>query len=183
MAATGTNYGKVSVTWNQPSSGIMFRYRLLRNRYGYPVNQDDGDILYDSDNYPGSTYVDQDVVQGTYHYYGFYVLVDIADNIWIRSGLAACLAPYDYDSAGWFMDCLPECLKTIPSTGGALTDDAAGDSYLQSYLNVIGWGMDYLKTQYDSYAQHLNDPTFIPLDDLWNLAAQLGLNFSPDVPA
>jgi hypothetical protein len=182
MTAASNSYTSVLVTWNQPS-GTIFRYRLLRNRYGFPVSENDGDILYDTVTYPGNSYTDLDISPGTYHYYGLYVLADIGDNLWIRSGFAGCLAVQDYGCGQWLLDLLPEYFTTIPQTGGALTDDASGNSQLQLFLNVLGWALDYLRTQYASYADHLNDAWFVPLDDLWNLAAQVGLSFSPDVPA
>lgn len=182
MVAASISYTSVLVTWSPPS-GVIFRYRLLRNRYGFPVNENDGDIIYDTAVYPGNAYTDLDVSPGTYHYYGFYVLVDVADNIWIRSGFAGCLAVQDYATGAWLFDLLPEYFTTVPSTGSALTDDAAGNSQLQLFLNVFGWALDYLRTQYAAYANHLNDAWFIPLDELWDLAQQVGLTFSPDVPA
>jgi len=182
MSAASIDYGSIRVSWKQPS-GIMFRFRLLANRYGYPVNENDGTLIYDSVTYPGSSYLDQNVIPGTYHYYAFYVLVDIADNIWIRSGLAACLAVKNFSSSAQMLDLIPQCMKTIPATGGELTTDAAGNVYLQKFLDVLGWAMDYLRTQYDVLFKHLNDPLFIPLDDLWNMAAEVGLTFSTEIPA
>lgn len=182
MAAASITYTAVLVTWHPPS-GIIFRYRLLRNRFGFPVNENDGDIIYDTTDYPGDSYTDLDISPGTYHYYGFYVLVDIADNIWVRSGFAGCLAVQDYGSGEYLFNLLPEYFITIPETGAALTDDAAGNNQLQLFLNIFGWALDYLRTQYATYANHLNDARFIPLDQLWDLAQQVGLEFSPEVPA
>jgi hypothetical protein len=182
MSAASIDYGSIRVQWRQPS-GIMFRYRLLTNRYGYPVNENDGTIIYDSVTYPGSSYLDQNVIPGTYHYYAFYVMVDVSDNIWIRSGLTACLAIENWDSAGTMLSLIPECMKINPATGDDLTSDSAGNIYLLSFLNVLGWGMDYLKTQYNYLNNYLNDPLFIPLSDLWNMASEMGLSFSANMPA
>lgn len=182
MTAASDSYTSVLVTWHPPS-GIIFRYRLLRNRFGFPVNENDGDIIYDTTGYPGDSYTDLDVSPGTYHYYGFYVLIDIADNIWVRSGFAGCLAIENFGSGAYLFNLLPEYFITIPETGAALTDDAAGNNQLQLFLNIFGWALDYLRTQYAAYANHLNDARFIPLDQLWDLANQVGLTFSPETPA
>src|SRR5487761_1355924 len=112
MAAASDSYTSVLVTWHPPS-GIIFRYRLLRSRYGFPVNENDGEVVYDTTVYPGNAYTDLRVSPGTYHYYGFYVLIDIADNIWVRSGFAACLAVQDYGSGRQLFDLLPEYFTTI----------------------------------------------------------------------
>ena len=181
FVAQSVDYGRIRVTWNKPS-GTIARYRLLSNRYGFPVNEHDGDILLDSEEYFGSQYVDQNVIQGTYHYYGLYVLVDIADNIWIRGGVTCCLSTAGFNSAKTMWNLIPEHFKSAKD-GGELTTDAAGNQYLQQFLKVLGWGMDYLRTQYWATANYLNNPLAMPINDLWNMAAELGLDFSPEVPA
>lgn len=182
FVAQSVDYGTIRLTWEKPS-GTMLRYRLLANRYGYPVNENDGTLLLDSVTYPGGAYFDKTVIPGTYHYYGFYVLVDETDNIWIRSAVTGCLAIKNCGSAQMLWDRLPDYFRYIPETGGELTGNASGNSYLQQFLNVLGFGMDYLHTQYQMLDEHFNDPMAIPVDDLWNLAAELGLNFSPELPA
>ncbi len=182
MTATPLNYGTVSVTWTKPTATFIARWRLVANRYGYPVDENDGSIVIDDLTYPGSSYLDQTVIPGTYQYYGFYVLADVDTNLWIRSGFAACLTPVNFGSSGMLLGLMPEYFRT-ESDGGALTDDVSGDSQLVEFLNVLGWMWDYIKTQYNVLVNHLNDPMFIPLDDLWNMSAEVGLTFSPDVPA
>lgn len=180
--AAPVNYGAIRVTWKQPS-GVIFRWRFLSNRKGYPVNENDGKIIYDSLTYPSSNYYDTDVIPGEYHYYAMYVLADVGDNIWVRSGVTACLMPKQFQSSKWFFDRTPEYFRTNPTDGSALTDDAAGNTDLVNFQNVVGWGFDYIRTQYDVLINHLNDPQAIPLNDLYNLASQVGLTFSPETPA
>lgn len=182
FTATPVNYGAIRVNWKQPS-GIIFRYRLLTNRFGYPVNENDGNIVFDSLTYPASTYYDTGIIPGTYHYYAMYVLVDVGDNIWVRSGLAATLMPKNFGSSKWLFDHTPEYFRTRPEDGSALTDDAQGNTALEAFYNVVGWGYDYIRTQYATLANHLNDPKIIPLNDLWNMAAEVGLTFSAETPA
>ena len=182
MSAVSIDYGTVSVTWVKPTATYIARWRLIANRYGYPVDENDGSVVIDDLTYPGSSYLDQAVIPGTYHYYGFYVLADVETNLWVRSGFAACLTPVDYASGAMLLSLMPEYFRT-ELNGGDLTDDASGNSQLVQFTNVLGWMWDYIKTQYDVLANHLNDPMFIPLDDLWNMAAEVGLTFSPDVPA
>ena len=182
MSATSIDYGTVSVTWTKPTATFIARWRLISNRYGYPVDENDGNVVIDDITYPGSSYRDQTIIPGTYQYYGFYVLADVETNLWVRSGFAACLTPVNYNSSAMLLGLMPEYFRT-ESDGGALTDDVGGDSQLVEFLNVLGWMWDYIKTQYDVLLNHLNDPMFIPLDDLWNMASEVGLTFSPDVPA
>lgn len=175
--ATPANYTTIILNWTQPQ-GTALSYRLLSNRYGFPVDQNDGDILMQSSTYFGSSYADLNVIPGTYHYYGIYI--ENLPNIWIRAGFASCLSPVNYSSGAWLYSLLPEYFRTI--NDNELTTDAIGNAYLQQFLNVAGWGLDYLKTQYNVLFNHLNSPLAIPLGDLMNLAEQIGMPFAPELP-
>lgn len=178
MSASSVDYGSIQISWNQPS-GTIFRYRLLTSRWGFPVNENDGTVLIDSPAYPGSAYLHQQIVPGVMYYYGLYVLVDVADNIWVRSGVTACLAVKNFSSGDWLENCLPQFFKTLPHGGELDGPNSSPDSYLTQFLRVLGWGFDYVRTQYALLANHLNDPGHMPVDDLFSLAATLGLNLSP----
>lgn len=179
--AVARDYTTIMLTWHQPQGGTMFGFRLLANRYGFPVDQNDGDVLIDSASFPGTAYADQQVVPGTYHYYGIYVKVATMPDVWQRCAFAVCLAPVNHATGAKMFSLLPNYFRELQD--GELTQDAAGNQYLQQYLDVIGWGMDYLRTQYDLLFEHLNDPMVIPLGDMVNLAGQLGMPFQPETPA
>jgi hypothetical protein len=181
FVATSRDYGTIILTWSQPQ-GTYFRFRLVANRYGFPVDENDGDLLIDSATFPGTSYADLNVIPGTYHYYGIYLQIsNTPPGIWERAAFASCLAPSPNAMGQRLYDLLPTYFRELQDA--ELTTDAAGNGYLVQYLNALGWGMDYLKTQYDVLFQHLNDPLFIPLGDLVNLAGQLGMPFQPEVPA
>lgn len=179
--ATPVSYSNVRITWGKPA-GTIFQYRLLANRNGYPVNETDGTILFDQTTYPGGAWNDSAIIPGTYHHYGFYVLVDESDDIWVRAGVTGCLSPVNFGSSQWLWDSLPDHFKFLYS-GGELTGDASGNSYLQEFLSILGWGWDRIRTQYAFAEQTLNDPYEIPLNDLMNLAAEVGLDFAPGTPS
>lgn len=153
---------------------------MIRNRFGYPVDEDDGDILFDSENYPGSFFKDHTVQPGSYHYYGFYVLINFEGNVWVRSGLTACLAIADFSTAEWMISLMPGYFTNAASSGDELTADFTGNIFLEKYVEIIGWGMDLLRTQYATY-QNINNPWKIPLTDLYPLAQELGININPDI--
>ncbi len=177
FTAVPRDYATIMLRWAQPQGSIM-DFRLLSNRYGYPVDENDGNILIDSSSFPGTAYADQDVIPGTYHYYGIYLL---NEGVWNRAGLTSCLMPFYYAEGARMYSLLPTYFREV--SDAELTQDATDNQYIEQYLNVIGWSMDYLKTQYDMLARHLNDPMYIPLGDLVNLASELGMPFQPEVPA
>lgn len=181
FTATPVNYSTIRVTWGKPS-GTISRYRLLANRDGYPVNETDGTILFDQATYPGGSWNDYAIIPGSYHHYGFYVLVDPLDDIWIRAGVTGCLAPVNFGSSRLLWDKLPNHFKFL-FDGQDLTGDASGNSYLQQFLNILGWGWDRVRTQYEYAAQTLNDPYNVPVNDLLNLAGEVGLDFAAGMPS
>ena len=187
FTATSIGYDTVGLSWSAPT-GTVYAYRLIRNRYGYPVDQDDGEILIDSVNYPGSQYQDNSVIPGQYHYYGFYVQTNTAQDLWVRSAWTACLAINDYDTADELSILIPNYFENATNPEVELAPAPAPDDHsnenpvLNQFMQVFGWGFDLLKTQYDTYL-HVNDPWSIPLSDLYNLAAELGLNINPDISA
>ena len=179
--AVPRDYRTITLTWNQPQ-GTFYEFRLVANRFGFPIDQNDGDILIDSTTYPGSQYADLNVIPGTYHYYGIYMrLNNTPPFAWQRCAFASCLSPDNNGTGKRMYEMLPPYFREF--LNGELTTDAAGNIYLQQFLSVLGWGMDYVKTQYDVLLAHLNDPMAIPLGDLVTLAGQLGMPFQPEVPA
>jgi len=179
FTSASVDYQTIYLTWTKPK-GTILAYRLIRNRFGYPVDEDDGDILFDSENYPGSFFKDHTVLPGSYHYYGIYVLLDFEGNVWVRSGLTACLAIADFSTTEWMINLMPGYFTNAASSGDELTADFTGNIFLEKYMQVIGWGMDLLRTQYATY-RDINNPWKIPLTDLYSLAQELGININPDI--
>lgn len=179
FVANPINYNSISLSWSKPAGNIV-AYRLVKNRFGFPTDQDDGEVIIDSLSFPGSQFTDTDITPGAYHYYGFYVLLDFLGQTWVRSGVAACLMPFNYQSGLQLHELIPAFyhLQSADLVSN-LVDDFPSEA-LDFFCNTIGWGLDYLKTQYDTYL-HTNDPWKVSYKDLLNLADQLGININPDI--
>jgi hypothetical protein len=72
---------------------------------------------------------------------------------------------------------------TAPAWSWANVPAGSVNQALASYLNIAGWGLDYLRTQYDYTLSSLNDPMTMPLSDLAALAGELGVPYQPEIPA
>lgn len=182
FVATPVDYQSMLLTWNGPDPSTatpMNEFRLLSSRFGFPVDENDGNVLIDTTSAPGRSYLDQNVVPGEITYYAFYILADAGQ--WIRSGFTAALMPVNHGYAGRLFAWLPEYIRDI--TNGELTANAAGDTYLSQYLAVAGWSLDYLKTQYDLLFNTQNNPMKMSFADLDQLAGQIGMPFSGEIPA
>jgi hypothetical protein len=349
--ATSIDYSHILLNWTQPAQTGWSDFRLLSNRYGFPVDENDGTLLIDAGgpNWPGSSYLDSNVIPGTYHHYAIYLLVteppsapilnssytsaftdgagassvlstlgtttstpnipvgtpypygfqfvsnpgavsslnypynspinitpstqytvtawvysttgevfmgmnwqnagslvssntntfsvpvnqwtQISSTVtspssgavngsaiiqqavgtnygpygtfyatgiviqkgvqtpatatpaqtqWVRAGIAACLAPTDYNSTQFLIDTIPEFYKQ--GLTGDLTTDENGNSFLNQYLSIIAWSIDYLKTAL-FITQNINNPDIIPLNDLYNLALTVGFPYEPEISA
>lgn len=179
FTAASLDYNSIALSWTKPAGDIL-AYRLIRNRYGYPSDEDDGEILFDSETYPGSQFIDHTVIPGAYHYYGFYVLLDFLGNVWVRSGLTACLAIKNFQSYQEMYNRIPGYFVNAANDGDELSADFVGNTYLQQFMQIMGWGVDLLRTQYDTY-RNVNNPWTVPLSTLYTLGNQMGITINPDI--
>lgn len=186
FVATSINYTSVQVTWTAPAGSIA-AYRLVKNRFGFPVDQDDGELLIDSLSFPGQQFIDTSVVPGTYQYYGFFVLLTTGtgnlpgtgNQVWVRSGWTACLAISNFSSAIQVNELIPDFYKGVPELSPVLPPEFP-TTFLDFFCSVLGWGIDYLRTQYDTYLS-VNDPWKVTIKDLYNMGTQFGININPDI--
>lgn len=188
FVAQAVDYQTIVLTWTQPQ-GTFVDFRLVRNRYGFPVDENDGAILLDFatlNSYPGNQFFDSAVIPGTFHYYGIYILIQLAGQnqpTWYRAGLTSVLATGLYDSTDWLLNRLPEFYKTLnPTDVTTATTNSLGDPYLTQFIGIFGWGVDYLQTQL-AIAGQVNNPQVIPINYLANLAGTLGFPFYPEMPS
>jgi phage tail-like protein len=184
FSAIAVDYATILVTWNKPSAAFV-DFRLVRNRSGFPVDENDGTVLIDTFNsgsWQGTQYFDSDVIPGTFHYYGVYILIAIEgvpEGVWYRAGLTCVLAINNYGSTDWLLGRLPEYYKVVDNTD-LTTSDALGNSYFEQFISILGWGFDYLQTQLN-IASNVNNAQVIPVNWLANLAGTLGFPFYAEV--
>lgn len=180
FTAQPLNYNTISLSWSQPA-GEFYAWRLVKNMSGFPVDQDDGVLLIDyTAGYPGNGYTDTSVTPGSYHYYSLFVKISTDDDIWAKTGIAGCLMLNSYGSGSQMLNLIPSFYINAASDNNELEADPTGNLYLNSFMSVFGWGMDYLRTQYDTYL-NINNPLTVPLNDLYNLAIQLGIDINPAI--
>lgn len=179
FTAVSWNYDQIKISWQTPI-GSWDLFRLVKNRRGYPVTESDGDILLETSGPPGTNdFYDIQPVPGRFHYYAIYLRTQTdPEEIWTRASVTSCLANEDWGSAEWMWERLPEYYRY--SSNGELTTDQVGDSYLWQFVQVMGWGLDILKTQSD-IAKHMNDPMRVHVSDLEEMGAELGIPFDPEI--
>jgi hypothetical protein len=180
FVAVPQDYSTIMLSWAKPS-GTITAWRLVKNMNGWPADQDDGSIVVDSAvGFPGRAYADISVTPGAYHYYGFFVQVNVESNLWVCAGVTGCLMINNYGSSTGMLNLIPDFFINLVNETDLLQADPSGNPYLTLLMSVFGWGLDYLRTQYDTYL-NFNNSLNIPIDDLYNLALELGIDINPAI--
>lgn len=93
--------------------------------------------------------------------------------VWAPAGYAATLTAFDWGYGDILYNRIPQPYKTI--TTEVFSDESSDNEPLHQYMNVMGWGLDILRTQYESYLL-LNDPDVVAASNLDILGKQMGIN-------
>jgi len=194
FTAEPVDYGKNRIRWNMPS-GTYSSLRLIRSRQGFSANVNDGDVLLDTTN-PTSEFIEADVSPGVWYYYSLYLLVA---GSWVRAGTVSCLSVSDYGTKDLLNELIPRYYRYTRRIHSAITDqyviladeDMANvfdpdqydrvNQHLVSFLDVLGWGFDLLKTYHETTLQ-VHDPYVIHPENLERLAHMLGTSYEVAVP-
>lgn len=187
VSTTTTNFDIPVNTWVQlhtfitsPSSGV--NQAAVRIGSGVSTATVYAQAIIASTNGPilvtSTSFIDTNITSGKYHYYGLWLKTASGTDTWVLAGKSGCLMPTNYGSANQMLDLIPGFYIQLSDDQNELQSDPTGNPFLTSFMNVFGWGLDYLRTQYDTYL-NLNDPHAIPVKDLYNLAAQLNVPIYP----
>jgi hypothetical protein len=183
-------YNAIRVTWHSPS-GTWQGLRLLRSRYGYAVNENDGEILIDTAS-SASEFVDRNLNGGAWYYYTLYVKVS---GVWQRAGATSSLAVRETGFRDLLWDRVPKYFQYAPRflDGGVNPYYSSAEVYdpdrydqknqeLRQFLDILAWGLDWVRNYHDT-TLWANDPRRIHLENLDRLARQLGTTYEYEIPA
>ena len=174
IVAEPIGYDLISLTWQSPS-GAWTGLRVLKNFTGYSVNETDGEILLDV-TAPDHSLLDVGVRAGAWHYYTLFIK---SAGVWQRAGGASTLMVVNHGYGQRLFDNLPIHHQT---SGTDSSDNPIENETLKQFLGVLGWGLDYVKTNLDSL-QFLNDPKKSHVNNLARLADQLGITYEASAPS
>jgi len=155
--ATEENYGDLRLTYNPPS-GSWLKMRLVRNFLGYPVAEDDGDVLFEvGQGDPLSNgYHDTNVPTARWVYYSIFVFAT-EFNVWIFCGRTRGYSVKDFSGGERVYDLIPRPFK-------GLTLDAPGiNDQLLAFASIFGFTYDVLRNLTNSLLQ-LRDPLKVNYD-------------------
>ena len=194
FTAHAITFDAVRVEWNDPS-GDWGGFRLLRSRAGYPVNESDGVVLYETTSSPSSrNFVDTGLTAGWVYYSIF--LYNTARGTWERAGTVDTMVAYDFKSTDRLWSLLPDYYKQVRDPGAGFSQSAfqinpaiylsneqsVPNEQLIRFLHVFGYSFDHLRTQIDTVLDGY-DPRTMHQKRLTLLAEQFGGEIYPGVPA
>jgi hypothetical protein len=168
----------VLLDWKSPA-GTWDVLRLVRNRFGWAVNENDGEILLDQTSH-GTQFVDTGVVGGHWLYYTVFIQ---AAGVWSRAGTVSTLMPKNNGYADLLYSLLPDYYKVSVQDGNAVSDDSNTiNPFLQPFLSIFGFGFDIVRSYYDSN-RYTNDAMRTRFGNIAQLAEQFGIHYEPSTPA
>lgn len=178
FTATPVDYSTVLLDWTAPA-GSWDSLRLIRNRYGWAVNENDGEILLDQ-SHAATAFSDTGVVGGHWLYYTIFIS---ASGQWSRAGTVSCLMPKNLGYTELLYSLVPDHYKVDVQAGNNLTDDSNKiNPYLNPFLSIFGFGFDIVKSYYDAN-RYTNDAMRTRFDNIAQLANQFGIQYEASAPA
>jgi hypothetical protein len=178
FTATPADYSTVLLDWASPV-GSWTNLRLLRNRFGWAVNENDGEVLLDQTT-KSTSFVDRGVVGGHWLYYTIFIK---ASGQWSRAGTVSCLMPKDNGYTDLLYGLVPEHYKVDIAPGNNVTDDSNTlNPFLHPFLSIFGFGFDMVRSYYDSN-RYTNDAMRTRFDNISQLATQFGIEYEASTPA
>ena len=171
------DYGKILLQWRDPS-GAWSRIRLVRNRFGFPVNAWDGDILFDNINgEEDNEFADEGpLLPAQFYYYSIFVF-ETVQYTWARAADAIGLSVKDYGNSTRLYEYLPEVYKVRSIYA---VDSQFENEDLKNFLALFGFQINYIQTLTDLLIQRYNvekiGGTLVP-----TMLKQFGLQFETEV--
>jgi hypothetical protein len=180
------SYGAIDVNWNRPSGGWT-KFRLVRNRYGFPVDADDGIVLIDSINTTISNYYqDSNLEQGRTYYYSIFLYDPITS--WVRAGNTYGVSVKDFNTLDRLWHYLPivyrntNFVTSTPTYGTTIYDYTSSreNEDLKSLLSIFAFEYDHQKTLARNL-MYSGDTTFVDGRYIAPMMQQFGLKFEPEI--
>jgi hypothetical protein len=179
----GTQYGAITLNWNSPS-GNWSKIKLVRNSYGFPVNEVDGTQLDLKNNNmfeayketDPTTFIDKNLAKNAFYYYSLFVFERV-NYKWLRAGNAIGLAVEDYGYADNLYNFLPEIYKI------ANLNEVAGESSnqtLYNFLSIFGFELSKYHTLTNLLINR-HDTSKLNGLLLPSLLQQFGLQYEPEI--
>jgi len=156
--ATSYDYGNLTVIWQIPT-GQWNAMRLVRSLTGFPVHEDDGEILYEAPREEVDPQVhDEGLEPGVFHYYSLWAYIEITVDdqtfsTWRRAGNAIGIPLKDFGYQEKMLSLLPEFYMDRDRD---LTTQREERGPLERTMRMFGEQFDHIRGEYETLL-HLRD--------------------------
>lgn len=186
LDAKAFDYGSIKITWDSPA-GNWSKIKLVRNTYGFPVDELDGtqlDIKNDGkyEAYKETdpvSFIDSNLSTNQFFYYSLFVFERI-NYKWLRVGDIIGLSVKDYGYKDNLVNYLPNVYK-LPSVNALTgTTDNVANPTLTSFLNLFGFQLSEYHTLTNLLVNRYNTST-LGGTLLPPLLQQLAIDYEPEI--
>jgi len=186
LKAKSITYGTIKITWDSPS-GNWSKIKLVRNSYGFPVDETDGtqlDIkgngLYEAYKETDPvTYLDENLAQNEFYYYSLFVFERINFK-WLRVGDITGLSVKDYGYSTKLLEYLPNVYK-LPVVNAAVSiTDTVENTTLNSFLDLFAFQLSEYHTLTNLLVNRYNTSTLGGML-LPSLLQELAIQYEPEI--
>lgn len=180
-------YGTINVLWNTPT-GAWTKFRLVRNKYGFPVDPDDGIVLLDKNNTSFEEYFeDSNLEQGRTYYYSIFILPENATE-WLRAGNTYGISVKNFNTFDRMWSYLPivyrstDLIISNPLNNTTIYDytNSRENEDLKSLLRIFAFEYDLEKTLATNL-MYSGDTTYVDGRYIAPMMQQFGLKFEPEI--
>ena len=177
FTARPVGYGAIDLDWVLPS-GAWDLIRLVRNPYGFPLDPDDGDELYEQAKAISlESYSDSGLQEGRTYYYSLFVLETLTQ-VWLRAGNTYGVSVKNFGTCDLMYNYLPQIYRQVGLTTDAFSNRENQD--LQNFLCLFAFEYDLEKT-YAYNLMYSYDTSFVDGRYIPQLMKQFGLSFEPEI--
>lgn len=186
LKAKSITYGTIKITWDSPS-GNWSKIRLVRNSYGFPVDETDGTTLDIKNNglyeaYKETdpvAYLDENLAQNEFYYYSLFVFERVNFK-WLRVGDITGLSVKDYGYSDKLQEYLPNVYKLPVVNAAVSVTDTVENTTLNSFLNIFAFQLSEYHTYTNLLVNRYNTSTLSGFL-LPSLLQQLGIPYEPEI--
>ena len=173
IAVTPIGYDGLQLNWSPPGNSNWTEQVIVRSSSGVPTSIYEGVILIDESENPYSTqYLDTGLVPGRFYYYALFVYNTELGSYVFSSGAVGLVVSY-YGFAENYVSWMPNWYLEQDEN---LATSTQSEGPLVRYLNLIGYEMDWIRTEIESLFT-LTSANLISGNLLPYMAANLGMQY------
>jgi hypothetical protein len=177
FTALSYTYGKCILSWTTPI-GAWAKLVIVRNKFGYPVNNTDGVIVFTTTRGVDPGYFEEATPNSIpqIYYYSIFVL-ETTQLQWVLAGQASAMSVANFGTADKLYEYMPEIYKIVEPYNASSSFE---NKDLKNFLSLFGFQFDQIKC-YAELSLKKYDTTQTPGPLIPPLLSQFGIKYEPEI--